>query len=199
MATATPTLTLEARDQQAESAIAGGLAAVVLMSFLPGPVSMIGWIGTVGFMANGIADAYGHYDAGKDNLAERVINILLAGGTGWVLRIGGMAVLSALLSFTGIGYLGSVAINLTIGLPMAYAVAKGAQAIYRGEMTGTQVSPDEVGEIVRNAYSAAHESGMAARVATRPASEAEAADAMRDAMRDAERGSGDRPTGPLGE
>jgi hypothetical protein len=197
MATATPELTLEARDLKAENAIAGGLAAVVLMSFLPGPMSMVGWIGTVGFMANGIADAYGHYDAGKDNLAERVINILLAGGTGWVLRIGGMAVLSALLSFTGIGYLGSVAINLTVGLPMAYAVAKGAQAIYRGELTGEQVSSNMLGDIVRNAYTTAQDSGMAARVSGRPASEADAAEQMRQAIRDAEGGPGDRPTGPL--
>ena len=91
MATATDTLTLAEQDQKAEAAIASGLAAVMLMSFLPGPVSMIGWIGTVGLMTNGIADAYGHYDAHKDNLVERVINILLAGGTGWLLRAGGMA------------------------------------------------------------------------------------------------------------
>src|SRR3954454_23947421 len=115
MATATDSTTLEERDQKAETGIAGGLAAVIVMSFLPGPISMAGWIGTVGLMTNGLADAYGHYDAKKDNLVERVVNILLAGGVGWVLRIAGLGVVSALLSFTGIGYLGSVAINLAIG------------------------------------------------------------------------------------
>src|SRR5438046_5131824 len=124
MATATtPQLTLAERDQKAETASAGGLAVVIVMSFLPGPVSMAGWIGTVGLMTNSLADVYGHYDAKKDNLIERVVNIMLAGGVGWVLRVAGFGLLSALLSLTGIGYIGSVAINLAVGLPMAYAVA----------------------------------------------------------------------------
>src|SRR3954467_5120581 len=164
MAVETIPMTLEARDAKAESVIAGGLAAVVLMAFLPGPVSMVGWIGTVGFMVNGIADAYGHYDAHKDNLGERVVSILLAGGTGWVLRIGGVALLSTLLSFTGIGYLGSIGLNLAVGVPMAYAVAKGARAMYRGELTGETLTPNQVGEVVRNAYDSAQRTNMAGRV-----------------------------------
>ena len=186
MAVETAQLTLEERDTKAESAIAGGVAAVVLMAFLPGPVSMIGWIGTVGLMVNSIADAYGHYDARKDNLGERVVSILLAGGTGWILRIGGVALFSALLSLTGIGYLGSVGINLAVGVPMAYAVAKAARAIYRGELTGETLTPDQVGEVVRGAYDSAQRSNMANRVTTRPASDADAAEQMRQAMRDAE-------------
>jgi hypothetical protein len=186
MAVETAELTLEERDTKAESAIAGGLAAVVLMAFLPGPVSMIGWIGTVGLMVNGIADAYGHYDARKDNLGERVVSILLAGGTGWILRIGGVALLSALLSLTGIGYLGSIGINLAVGVPMAYAVAKAARGIYRGELTGETLTPEQVGQVVRGAYDSAQRSGMANRVTSRPASDEEAAEQMRQAMRDAE-------------
>jgi hypothetical protein len=188
MAIATDTLTLEERDTKAESTAASGLAAVVLMAFLPGPVSMIGWIGTVGLMTNGIADSYGHYDARKekDNVAERVISILMAGGTGWILRAGGMSLLSGLLALTGIGYVGSVAINLAVGLPMAYAVAKGARAIYRGQLIGEVLRPEQVGEVVRQAYSAAQQSNMANRVTTRPASEEDAAAQMRQAMHDAE-------------
>jgi hypothetical protein len=186
MAVETADLTLEARDTKAESAIASGLAAVVLMAFLPGPVSMIGWVGTVGLMVNGIADAYGHYDARKDNLGERVVSILLAGGTGWILRIGGVALLSALLSLTGIGYLGSIGINLAVGLPMAYAVAKAARAIYRGELTGETLTPGQVGEVVRGAYDSAQRAGMANRVTSRPASDEEAAEQMRRAIREAE-------------
>jgi uncharacterized membrane protein len=188
MAIATDTLTLEERDTKAESTAASGLAAVVLMAFLPGPVSMIGWIGTVGLMTNGIADAYGHYDARKDNMVERVVSILLAGGTGWILRAGGMSLLSGLLALTGIGYAGSVAINLAVGLPMAYAVAKGARAIYRGQLIGEVLRPEQVGEVVRQAYSAAQQSNMANRVTTRPASEEDAAAQMRQAMHDAEDG-----------
>jgi hypothetical protein len=188
MATETDTMTLEERDTKAESTIASGLAAVVLMSFLPGPVSMIGWIGTVGLMTNGIADAYGHYDARKDNVVERVVSILMAGGTGWILRAGGMSLLSGLLALTGIGYVGSVAINLAVGLPMAYAVAKGARAIYQGELTGEVLRPDQVGEVVRQAYTAAQQSNMAHRVTTRPASEEDATTQMRQAIRDAEEG-----------
>lgn len=186
MAVETAELTLEERDSKAESGIAGGLAAVVLMAFLPGPVSMIGWIGTVGLMVNGIADAYGHYDARKDNLGERVVSILLAGGTGWILRIGGVALLSALLSLTGIGYLGAVGINLAVGVPMAYAVAKAARSIYRGELTGETLTPEQVGEVVRGAYDSAQRTNMANRVTSRPASDEEAAEQMRQAMRDAE-------------
>ena len=188
MAIATDTLTLEERDTKAESTAASGLAAVVLMAFLPGPVSMIGWIGTVGLMTNGIADAYGHYDARKDNMVERVVSILLAGGTGWILRAGGMSLLSGLLALTGIGYAGSVAINLAVGLPMGYAVAKGARAIYRGQLIGEVLRPEQVGEVVRQAYSAAQQSNMANRVTTRPASEEDAAAQMRQAMHDAEDG-----------
>lgn len=186
MALATDMMTLEERDTKAESAIASGLAAVVLMAFLPGPVSMIGWVGTVGLMTNGLADAYGHYDARKDNVVERVVSILLAGGTGWILRAGGMSLLSGLLALTGIGYVGSVAINLAVGLPMAYAVAKGARAIYRGEYTGEVLRPEQVGEVVRQAYTAAQQSHMATRVTTRPASEEDATAQMRQAMREAE-------------
>jgi hypothetical protein len=188
MAVETAPMTLEERDTKAESAVAGGLAAVVLMAFLPGPVSMIGWIGTVGLMTNGIADSYGHYDAKKDNLVERVVSILLAGGSGWILRIGGVALLSTLLAFTGIGYIGSIGINLAVGVPMAYAVAKGARAIYRGELTGETLTPNQVGEVVRNAYSAAQRSNMAGQVTTKPTSDEEAAERMRQAMRDAEQG-----------
>lgn len=186
MTTATETVTLEERDTKAESATASGLAAVVLMAFLPGPVSMLGWIGTVGLMTNGLADAYGHYDARRDNIVERVVSILMAGGTGWVLRAGGMSLLSGLLALTGIGYIGSVAINLAVGLPMAYAVAKGTRAIYRGELTGEVLRPDQVGEVVRNAYSAAQTTNMATRITTRPASDADAAEQMRQAIQEAE-------------
>src|SRR5436305_8201400 len=107
-------LTLEERDAKAESAQAGGLTAVLLMAVLPGPVSALGWIGTVGMMVNGIADAYGHYDAQKENLGERVMSILLAGGAGWLLRVAGVSLVSAALSLTGVGYLGGVMINLTV-------------------------------------------------------------------------------------
>ena len=188
MAIATDTMTLEERDTKAESTIASGLAAVVLMAFLPGPVSMIGWIGTVGLMTNGIADSYGHYEARKDNIVERVVSILMAGGTGWILRAGGLSLLSGLLALTGIGYAGSVAINLAVGLPMAYAVAKGARAIYRGQLIGEVLRPEQVGEVVRQAYSAAQQSNMANRVTTRPASEEDAAAQIRQAMHDAEDG-----------
>ncbi len=196
MATETATMTLEERDTKAESAMASGLAAVVLMAFLPGPVSMIGWIGTVGLTTNGIADAYGHYDARKDNVVERVVSILMAGGTGWVLRAGGLTLLSGLLALTGIGYVGSVAINLAVGLPMAYAVAKGARAIYRGELTGEVLRPDQVGEVVRNAYTEAQQTNMATRITTRPASDEDATAQMRQAMHDAE-SSRDHDTGRL--
>jgi hypothetical protein len=193
MAIATDTMTLEERDTKAESTIASGLAAVVLMSFLPGPVSMIGWIGTVGLMTNAVADAYGHYDARKDNIVERVVSILMAGGTGWILRAGGLTLLSGLLALTGIGYVGSVAINLAVGLPMAYAVAKGARAIYRGELTGEVLRPEQVGEVVRSAYAAAQQSNMGSRVTSRPASDEDAAAQMRQAIRDAEDGPSDPP------
>lgn len=196
MATETMQMTLEERDAKAETVVASTLAAVVLMSFLPGPISMLGWIGTLGLMTNGIADAYGHYDAHKDNLVERVVSILFAGGTGWVLRIGGMSLVSGLLALTGIGYIGSVAINMAVGLPLAYAVAKGAQAIYRGELTGEIVSGNAVGEVVRNAYSAAERSGMGRNVTTRPASETDAAEQMRRAIYDAEHP--DRPASGQG-
>ena len=186
MATTAPALTLAERDQKAEAAIAGGLAAVVLMAFLPGPVSMIAWIGTVGFMTNGLAEAYGHYEARKDNLIERVLSILLSGGTAWVLRIGGMALLSGLLALTGIGYAGSVVINLAVGLPLAYAVARGAQALYRGELSGELLTPGQVGEVVRHAYQAAQHTHMADRVTNAPASASDAADQMRAAMQEAE-------------
>jgi hypothetical protein len=119
-------------------------------------------------------------------VVERVVSILLAGGTGWILRAGGMSLLSGLLALTGIGYVGSIAINLAVGLPMAYAVAKGARAIYRGELTGDVLRPEQVGEVVRNAYSAAQQSNMGSRVTTRPASEEDAAAQMRQAMQDAE-------------
>ena len=160
-------LTLEERDAKAESAQAGGLTAVMLMAVLPGPVTALGWIGTVGMMVNGIADAYGHYDAQKENLGERVMSILLAGGAGWLLRVAGVSLVSAALSLTGVGYLGGVMINLTVGVPLAYAVGKTAQQMYRAERTGTPLTSAEVGAAVRQAYDAAKQTDLAGQAAVR--------------------------------
>ncbi|HMA34485.1 MAG TPA: hypothetical protein VKY74_08385 [Chloroflexia bacterium] len=180
-------LTLEERDAKAESAQAAGLTAVLLMAFMPGPVSAIGWIGTVGMTVNGIADAYGHYDARQDNLGERVMSILLAGGTGWLLRVAGVSLVSALLSLTGIGYLGGVMINLAVGLPLAYAVGKTAQQMYRGEHTGTPLTPDQVGAAVRQAYDAAQRTDLAGQLAAGPATPA-ADEQVRQALHAADEG-----------
>ena len=67
MATATDTTTLEERDHKAATGIAGGPAAVIVLSLLPGPPSLAGRTGTVGPVTNRLAGSPGHQGRNKDH------------------------------------------------------------------------------------------------------------------------------------
>ena len=134
------------QDEKADIAIATMMAAMGGAAVVPAHVN---WALAAGAMGSGVVAiglCYG-VKLSKDEAWKLVKQFILGAGLTFVGLAVGSKLLAAILSSTGIGHVGAVALDGTVSVAIGYAVGETAKDYFKGEK-----NKKKLGETFRNAF-----------------------------------------------
>jgi uncharacterized protein (DUF697 family) len=135
-------------DEKADAAITTMIAAVVGTSVIP---AYVNWAVTATAMGTGVVAiglSYG-VELTKDEAWHLVKQFIGAAGFWFMGMVIGSRILSMILTSTGIGYFGAVALDATVSGALAYAIGEASKAYFKGVR-----DKKVLGDRVRNAFKA---------------------------------------------
>ena len=139
-------------DNQADTAIKTMVSACIAGAIAP---AMINPIVVAGAMGAGVVSIGICYDVKvtKDEAWKLIKQFFLAAGTMFLMVNMGGKFLSIILSSSGIGYGGAVAMDAALSAAQAYAVGACAKQYFRQEFLGkTKPTTQELGQIFKDAF-----------------------------------------------
>lgn len=143
---------VEQCDQRADKAIKAMVASMVGMAAIP---ALVNWALVATAMASGVVAIGLCYDVKltKDEAWKLVKQFFIAAGLTFMMVQGGTKIVAMILSSTGIGHFGAMAIDCTVSGAQGYAIGMGAREYFRRDSLG-QAKPtkEELGRIIREAF-----------------------------------------------
>lgn len=136
-------------DEKADAAIKTMIATVIGTAAIP---AYVNWAATAAAMGAGVVSiglCYG-VKLNKDEAWHLVKQFILAGGFWFAGMILGSRILSMILTSTGIGYFGAVAMDAAVSAALAYAIGESAKAYFKGTRDKA-----ELGKILRRKFTSA--------------------------------------------
>lgn len=136
------------QDEKADAAIGTMIAAVIGTSIIPAHVN---WAITATAMGSGVIAiglCYG-ISLTKDEAWHLIKEFVKASGLWFAGMVIGTRILSVLITTTGVGYLGAVAMDATVSAALAYAIGESSKAYFKGTRDKKQL-----GAIMRNTFHA---------------------------------------------
>ncbi len=139
-------------DEKADGAIVAMVTGIAAAAAIPAQVN---WAICVGAIGGGVVAIGGCYDKSlsKDEGWELAKSFFLAAGGMYIALQMGSKVFAAILSMTGIGHLGAVALDATVSGAAAYAVGSVAKEYFRRDYLGhARPTKEEMKTIFRAAF-----------------------------------------------
>jgi uncharacterized protein (DUF697 family) len=123
---------MSAADEKADTAIAVMISGMMAAAIIPAHVNWALVAGALGTGVVAIGRCYG-VQLSKDEAWQLVKQFFLAAGLTFIGLAVGTKIIAAILSSTGIGHLGAVALDASVSAALAYAVGGSAKAYFKGE------------------------------------------------------------------
>lgn len=136
----------ESGKDEADKIIDLMIAGTVAAAAIPAAVNIPLFVMALQTGVAKIGSVYGYSLTSKESWKVVYRMFLYAGFTFLGIAVGGKLI-SAILSFTGLGHIAAVALDCAISGALAYAVGKSAKAYFEGE-----VSKEKLGKIFRDAF-----------------------------------------------
>lgn len=134
------------QDEKAEAIIALMVSGAIALAIVPAHINWALFSGLLGGGVVAIGKVYGVSLSGDDGW-KLVKQFFLAAGFTFLALAVGSKIIAALLTTTGIGHLGAMALDSAVSGAIAYAVGKCGKAYFKGER-----SKDELGRVFRTAF-----------------------------------------------
>lgn len=133
-------------DEKADTAIKTMIGTVIGTSVIP---AYVNWAATAAAMGTGVVAIGMCYDVklNKDEAWQLIKQFITAGGLWFAGMILGSRILSMIITSTGIGYFGAVAMDATVSAGLAYAIGESAKAYFKGTR-----DKKELGRILRSKF-----------------------------------------------
>jgi Domain of unknown function (DUF697) len=133
-------------DNRADAVITTMVAAAMGGAIVPAVVQWPIFASAMGAGVVGIGLCYG-VQLTKDEAWKLIVQFIRAAGLTFAGLYIGSQILSLILTSTGIGYVGAVAMDATIAGAIAYAVGAAAKAYFQGERNTARL-----GQIMRQTF-----------------------------------------------
>lgn len=144
--------TLSERDSKADAAIRAMIVAVIGTALVP---AHINWALTASAMGVGVIAIGAAYDVklNKDEAWKYIKQFFLAAGSWFIAMNIGSKIFSMILSSTGIGHVGAVALDSAVSSAAAYAIGACSKEYFRRDYQGkSKPSKEELGRIFRETF-----------------------------------------------
>ena len=136
-------------DEKADRVINGMIAAVIGTSVIPTYVNWSATATAMGAGVIGIGLCYG-VELSRDEAWHLVKQFFSAASCWFLGMVVGSRILSAIMTATGFGYFGAVALDATVSAALAYAIGSCSKAYFKG-----MKNKEQLGRLFREQFNKA--------------------------------------------